>query len=97
MDHGTGPGERQRLRLSGLLHDIGHAPFSHVGENQLFARGLRHEDYTTAIIRGTEIAGIIDRSVGDRGVTAEAVCNIIEATPPRAGGPWPGNRGLSAG
>ena len=37
-------------RLCGLLHDIGHAPFSHVGEASLFPEGKRHEYYSSEII-----------------------------------------------
>lgn len=43
-----------RLRVAALaaalLHDIGHAPFSHVLEGELFS-GTRHEEWTLHIIR----------------------------------------------
>jgi len=48
--------DRQLVRLAALLHDIGHAPFSHASE-ELFPfksknKRFKHEDYTIAIIKG---------------------------------------------
>ena len=45
----------QILRLIALLHDIGHAPFSH-GSDLVFPNGMEHEDYTEKIIKETVIA-----------------------------------------
>jgi HD superfamily phosphohydrolase len=48
--------EADTIRLSGLLHDVGHGPFSHVFE-QLLIRDLEktHEDITSWIIAESEI------------------------------------------
>jgi HD superfamily phosphohydrolase len=49
---------RQILRLIALVHDLGHAPFSHASE-ALFDKGIKHEDLTKKIICETEIAKYI--------------------------------------
>ena len=49
----------QILRIIALVHDLGHAPFSH-GSEVLFDDGLEHENFTKEIICGTEIAGYIN-------------------------------------
>lgn len=46
---------RQILRLIALIHDLGHAPFSHASE-ELFLDGREHEEYTRDILFNTEIA-----------------------------------------
>ncbi|MEW6663501.1 MAG: HD domain-containing protein [Bacillota bacterium] len=41
---------KQVVRLASLLHDVGHAPFSHAGEGA-FPNNLEHENYSIAIIK----------------------------------------------
>ena len=49
--------EADMIRMAGLLHDVGHGPFSHVFE-QLLIRDLEmtHEDVTSWIIAKSEVA-----------------------------------------
>lgn len=49
----------QILRLIALIHDLGHAPFSH-GSELVFPDNLKHEEYTEKITMGTEIAEYIN-------------------------------------
>src|SRR3990170_8366782 len=54
--------EADMIRLSGLLHDVGHGPFSHVFE-QLLIRDLdkTHEDMTSWIIVKSETSDKISK------------------------------------
>lgn len=70
---------RQLLRLIALVHDLGHAPFSH-GSEALFDEGLEHEDFTNKIICETEIAGIIIK-IGEEFCREHKVGNAYKITP----------------
>ncbi len=52
--------ERQKVRLAALLHDVGHAPFSHLFEPFLLKYlGRNHEDMSTWIIASSALGDVI--------------------------------------
>lgn len=86
---------RQLLRLAALLHDIGHAPFSHVAEDKLmplrknlpnigqdpndYKTKAKHEDYTGAVILETEIKTLIENNF--KNIKAGEIWMIIQGKP----------------
>jgi HD superfamily phosphohydrolase len=53
--------EKQKVRLAALLHDVGHAPFSHLFEPFLLKYlGRNHEDMSAWIIGNSALADVID-------------------------------------
>ena len=42
---------RRVVRMAALCHDIGHLPFSHAAEEDLFPEGFKHEHMTAALIQ----------------------------------------------
>ncbi len=62
------------LRMAGLLHDVGHGPFSHSFEPILREKlGMTHEEMSVLLIRNTEISAILER----RGFDADEVADLI--------------------
>jgi uncharacterized protein len=51
---------RRLVRAAALLHDIGHAPFSHSAEDQ-FEGGIDHEQMTRLLLAGVEILDCFER------------------------------------
>ena len=73
---------RRLVRAAALLHDIGHAPFSHSAEDR-FEGGIDHEEMTRRLLESAEIRGIFERR-GD-GIGLEEVGTLLagRVTPER--------------
>ena len=65
--------QRGLLYAAALLHDLGHAPFSHSGEEMF---GLRHEGWSGRLIR--EHPALRDRLEAHAPGTATAVADLLE-------------------
>ncbi len=74
--------ERRLLRVAALLHDVGHAPYSHTSED-LFEEPIDHEEMTCRLIDTEEIREIFRRH-GD-GLESREVQQLLrkEAEGPR--------------
>jgi len=65
---------RRQVRAAALLHDIGHAPFSHSAE-ELFESGIDHEQMTALLLGLPEIERIFDR--WGEGLEPQAVIGLL--------------------
>lgn len=76
--------DRRNLKLAALLHDVGHAPFSHLLEPMLVKYlGKTHEDMSTRIVLESELCDLLEAENFDP-ETVSKLCVGRLAQPKRA-------------
>ncbi|MGC8631269.1 MAG: HD domain-containing protein [Thermoprotei archaeon] len=78
-NNGLTDDDRKKIKLAGLLHDLGHGPFSHSFEYAMTKKlKINHEDVTEILITQTEIADIIN----SLGFEPKEIADIIKGNKP---------------
>ncbi|WP_342223940.1 HD domain-containing protein [Spiroplasma endosymbiont of Asaphidion curtum] len=75
--HNVSNEEKTLTKIAGLLHDLGHGPFSHSFEK---VSTINHEQWTIAIIQNEQSQ--INQVLKAFNIDAQAVCQIIAKTHP---------------
>jgi len=57
----TSEDEAEKVRIAGLLHDVGHGPFSHVFEHLLDKLDKTHEDMSLWITKNSELKDLLSK------------------------------------